>query len=391
MSGSTNNRTAPSIVIGAGGTGGHIYPGLAVADAIRSRVPDANISFIGTPRGLEKKLIPEAGYELATVDMLPFSTGLGWRLGLFPVALVRSALQARRVLRSRKADVVLGMGGYPSVPAVLAAYLTRRPRIIHESNATPGLANRFVSRLVPNIALAFDAGAIKVSDSCDMRVVGMPLNSALVGFDREALRDEGRKHFGIGFGQRMVLVNGGSLGAVKLSEAAADLAARWKDRDDVKLIIKAGRDQLQSLHDQLAANGGDRVATAVAYLDRMDLAYAASDITVCRSGSGTVAELAHVGLPAILVPYPSAAHDHQTHNAQALVDIGGALMLRNDEVTAKRLEELLDPVLTNPETLAKMAANAYQPVHANAAQELARWILRLAGADRPDDRQEPAA
>ena len=220
-----------------------------------------------------------------------------------------------------------------------------------------------------------------------MRVVGMPLNSSLAGFDREALRDEARAHFGVAAGQRMVLVNGGSLGAVKLSQSAVELAERWKERDDVKLVIKAGKDQLESLQGQLAAGGGDRVGTAVAYLDRMDLAYAASDIAVCRAGSGTVAELAHVGLPAILVPYPSAAHDHQSFNAQALVDTGGALMLRNDEVSAQRLDELLEPVLSDPAALAKMAAAVHQPVHTNAAAELAGWVLQLAGASTE---REPA-
>ena len=349
--------------------------------------PDAEIVFVGTPRGLEGTLIPRAGYELVTVDMLPFSTSLGWRMVLFPFALVRAAAQSRRLLRQRDARVVLGMGGYPSVPAVVAAFLTRRPRIIHESNATPGLANRFVSRFVPNIALAFDAGAIQGSEHRHMRVVGMPLNSSLAGFDREALRDEARAHFGVAARQRMVLVNGGSLGAVKLSQSAVELAERWKERDDVKLVIKAGKDQLESLQGQLAAGGGDRVGTAVAYLDRMDLAYAASDIAVCRAGSGTVAELAHVGLPAILVPYPSAAHDHQSFNAQALVDTGGALMLRNDEVSAQRLDELLEPVLSDPAALAKMAAAVHQPVHTNAAAELARWVLQLAGASTE---REPA-
>ena len=213
-----------------------------------------------------------------------------------------------------------------------------------------------------------------------MRVVGMPLNSSLAGFDRDALRDEARDHFEIGPGQRMVLVNGGSLGAVRLSQAAVELAIIWRERDDVKLIIKAGRDQLASLQRQLSDAGADRVATAVEYLDRMDLAYAAADIAVSRAGSGTVAELAHVGLPAVLVPYPSAAHDHQTFNAQALVDTGGAVLVRDDEVTAARLGEILEPILTDPALLAKMAAAVHQPVHADAADELARWVLELAGA-----------
>ena len=376
-----SSNAVTSVVIGAGGTGGHIYPGLATADAIRAARPDSQIVFVGTKRGLEGRLIPQAGYELVTVDMLPLNTNLRWRLAFFPFSIVRSTVQTLRTLRERKADVVLGMGGYPSVPAVLAAWLARVPRIIHESNATPGLANRFVSRFAPNIALAFREGGRNLPRHRDTRLVGMPISESLAAFDRDALREEARAHFNLKDGERMVLVSGGSLGAVRLSRAAADLAGRWRDRTDIRLVIKAGRDQLPAIEQQLTSNGGHAVATAVAYLDRMDLAYAAADITVCRAGSGTVAELSHVGLPAVLVPYPSAAHDHQSFNAQALVDVGAAVMIPDSDVTADRLEQVLTPILADPARLAAMAAAAHQTVHATAARDLARWVLEL--ADHP--------
>ena len=378
---SPSSYAATSVIIGAGGTGGHIYPGLATADAIRAARPDSQIVFVGTKRGLEGRLIPQAGYELVTVDMLPLNTNLRWRLAFFPFSIVRSTVQTLRTLRERKADVVLGMGGYPSVPAVLAAWLARVPRIIHESNATPGLANRFVSRFAPNIALAFREGGRNLPRHRDTRLVGMPISESLAAFDRDALREEARAHFNLKDGERMVLVSGGSLGAVRLSRAAADLAGRWRDRTDIRLVIKAGRDQLPAIEQQLTSNGGHAVATAVAYLDRMDLAYAAADITVCRAGSGTVAELSHVGLPAVLVPYPSAAHDHQSFNAQALVDVGAAVMVPDSDVTADRLEQVLTPILADPARLAAMAAAAHQTVHATAARDLARWVLEL--ADHP--------
>jgi len=386
-----SSNAVTSVVIGAGGTGGHIYPGLATADAIRAARPDSQIVFVGTKRGLEGRLIPQAGYELVTVDMLPLNTNLRWRLAFFPFSIVRSTVQTLRTLRERKADVVLGMGGYPSVPAVLAAWLARVPRIIHESNATPGLANRFVSRFAPNIALAFREGGRNLPRHRDTRLVGMPISESLAAFDRDALREEARAHFNLKDGERMVLVSGGSLGAVRLSRAAADLAGRWRDRTDIRLVIKAGRDQLPAIEQQLTSNGGHAVATAVAYLDRMDLAYAAADITVCRAGSGTVAELSHVGLPAVLVPYPSAAHDHQSFNAQALVDVGAAVMIPDSDVTADRLEQVLTPILADPARLAAMAAAAHQTVHATAARDLARWVLELAdhpGTDRLNDHSD---
>ena len=386
-----SSNAVTSVVIGAGGTGGHIYPGLATADAIRAARPDSQIVFVGTKRGLEGRLIPQAGYELVTVDMLPLNTNLRWRLAFFPFSIVRSTVQTLRTLRERKADVVLGMGGYPSVPAVLAAWLARVPRIIHESNATPGLANRFVSRFAPNIALAFREGGRNLPRHRDTRLVGMPISESLAAFDRDALREEARAHFNLKDGERMVLVSGGSLGAVRLSRAAADLAGRWRDRTDIRLVIKAGRDQLPAIEQQLTSNGGHAVATAVAYLDRMDLAYAAADITVCRAGSGTVAELSHVGLPAVLVPYPSAAHDHQSFNAQALVDVGAAVMIPDSDVTADRLEQVLTPILADPARVAAMAAAAHQTVHATAARDLARWVLELAdhpGTDRLNDHSD---
>ena len=386
-----SSNAVTSVVIGAGGTGGHIYPGLATADAIRAARPDSQIVFVGTKRGLEGRLIPQAGYELVTVDMLPLNTNLRWRLAFFPFSIVRSTVQTLRTLRERKADVVLGMGGYPSVPAVLAAWLARVPRIIHESNATPGLANRFVSRFAPNIALAFREGGRNLPRHRDTRLVGMPISESLAAFDRDALREEARAHFNLKDGERMVLVSGGSLGAVRLSRAAADLAGPWRDRTDIRLVIKAGRDQLPAIEQQLTSNGGHAVATAVAYLDRMDLAYAAADITVCRAGSGTVAELSHVGLPAVLVPYPSAAHDHQSFNAQALVDVGAAVMIPDSDVTADRLEQVLTPILADPARLAAMAAAAHQTVHATAARDLARWVLELAdhpGTDRLNDHSD---
>lgn len=149
-------RTPPSVVIGAGGTGGHIYPGLALADALRRAAPDAVISFVGTERGLETSLVPGAGYRLHTVDMIPFDPALGARRYLLPAALLRSGMQCRTILREQRAQVAVGMGGYPSAPVVLGARMAGLPSVIHESNAVPGRANQFAARLTPHLTVAFD-------------------------------------------------------------------------------------------------------------------------------------------------------------------------------------------------------------------------------------------
>ncbi|MFF9839472.1 glycosyltransferase [Streptomyces sp. NPDC013740] len=386
-------RTPPplSVVIGAGGTGGHIYPGLALADALRRAVPGAAVSFIGTERGLEGRLIPKAGYGLHLVDMIPFDPGLGARRFLLPAALLKSAAQAREVLRAQGAQVVVGMGGYPSAPAVLGARFAGLPALIHESNAVPGRANRFAARLTPHVAVAFDASRSHLHGGQDARTTGMPIAAGIAELAslpprspaREARRLRARARLGVPEGRRLVVFNGGSLGAARLTEAALGLAELWRDRSDVHLLVKTGPDALAEARLRLSSGGGERVAQAVPYLDEMAEVYAAADLMVCRAGSATVAELAATGVPAVLVPYPYAPGDHQTHNARVLAAPGSGLLLPDAETTAERLVRLIAPLLDEPGRLAAMTGAAPTGPHAHAADLLAAEVLRLAGRPLP--------
>ncbi|MFD3649346.1 glycosyltransferase [Streptomyces cyaneofuscatus] len=389
-------RTPLSVVIGAGGTGGHIYPGLALAEALRRAEPDAVISFIGTERGLETTLIPAAGYRLHTVDMIPFDPALGAKRFLLPAALLRSGAQARSVLRRQQAQVVVGMGGYPSAPAIVGAKMAGLPSVIHESNAVPGRANQFAARLTEHLTVAFDGSRAHLSGGERALTVGMPIAASLAALDRPALRAEARRAFGIPAGARVVLFNGGSLGAARLTAAAVGLAARWRDRTDVHLLIKTGPAALGETRRKLVDAGAGAVAQgearqqpadaasgpvaqAVPYLDRMDLAYAVADLVVCRAGSATIAELATTGVPAVLVPYPHAPGDHQTHNARVLSEAGAAHLVPDAETTADRLAGLIDPLLADPARLAVMGRAADPGNHARAADLLAETVIRLAG------------
>ncbi|MFI7329626.1 undecaprenyldiphospho-muramoylpentapeptide beta-N-acetylglucosaminyltransferase [Streptomyces rubiginosohelvolus] len=372
-------RTPLSVVIGAGGTGGHIYPGLALAEALRRADPDAVISFIGTERGLETTLIPAAGYRLHTVDMIPFDPALGAKRFLLPAALLRSGAQARSVLRTQKAQIVVGMGGYPSAPAIVGAKMAGLPSVIHESNAVPGRANQFAARLTEHLTVAFDGSRAHLSGGERARTVGMPIAASLATLDRPALREEARSAFRIPEGARVVLFNGGSLGAARLTAAAVGLAARWRGREDVHLLIKTGPAALAETRQKLIDAGAGPVAQAVPYLDRMDLVYAVADLVVCRAGSATIAELATTGVPAVLVPYPHAPGDHQTHNARVLSDAGAAHLVPDAETTADRLAEIVDPLLADPARLAVMGRAADPGHHARAADLLAETVIRLAG------------
>lgn len=364
-----------SIVIAAGGTGGHIYPGLALAAALRAVDPDVRITFVGTPRGLEQRLIPAEGYDLRLVDMVPFT---GWRRFVLPLALLRAAAQSRRILRTVGADAVAGMGGYPSIPVILGARLARVPSVIHESGAVSGRANRISARFTANVALSFDKAAAGFPKATT-RTVGMPLGPDIAGFDRAGLRARARAEFGVAEGVTLVMVNGGSQGSVRLNTAAVELAGRWKDRDDVRLVIKTGRDHTPTVEAALRENGGDRIARPVTYFDRMDTAYAAADIAICRAGAGTVAELAVTALPAVLVPYPHAPDDHQTVNASVLVDARAAVMVRDEEATGERIGAVIEELLADPSRLPAMAAAARATAHPGAAEALAAWVFDLAG------------
>ena len=364
-----------SIVIAAGGTGGHIYPGLALADALREDDPGGRITFVGTPRGLEQRLIPSAGYDLRLVDMLPFS---GWRRFVLPFALVRAAAQTRRILREVRADAVAGMGGYPTVPVVLAARLATVPSVVHASGAVVGLANKLSARFTPNIALSF-AQAAGVPVGATVRTVGMPISRQLARFDRTALRDRARREFDLAEGATLVVVNGGSQGSVRLNAAGVGLAVRWKERDDVRVIIKAGRDHADDVRAALERERATRVGRSVAYFDDMDIAYAAADIAVTRAGAATVAELSVTGLPAVLVPYPfRQVREEQTANASVLVDAGAAVLVDDEDADADRIGPIIEGLMSSPGRLAAMSKAARGSAHPGAAHALAAWVLELA-------------
>ncbi|WGW13663.1 UDP-N-acetylglucosamine--N-acetylmuramyl-(pentapeptide) pyrophosphoryl-undecaprenol N-acetylglucosamine transferase [Saxibacter everestensis] len=367
------------IVIGAGGTGGHIYPGLAIADAILKRVPEAKISFTGTSRGLEGTLVPKFGYELATSSMIPFAASMGWRRFALPVYLLRAGIDCARRFRRDGVDLVIGMGGYPSSPAIVGAWLAGIPRLIHESNARSGKANQVAALLSDHIGIAFDHAQGQLpSLGKDVRRVGVPLMPAVVAMNRAGLRSEAVDSLGVSPDQRLVVVNGGSQGARSLTKAALELAALWRDRTDVMLLIKTGPADYQAAVqriEELKASHGTRV---VAYMDRMDLVYAAADVMVGRSGAATVAELAHIGLPAVLIPHPWAAGDHQRHNAEVLVECGGAVMMTDQELTGARLADELEVLLADPDRLERMSESMRSAEHSQAADSMAQWAIDLA-------------
>jgi UDP-N-acetylglucosamine--N-acetylmuramyl-(pentapeptide) pyrophosphoryl-undecaprenol N-acetylglucosamine transferase len=365
----------PTIVIAAGGTGGHIYPGLALAGAIARAEPRASISFVGTARGMEGELVPKAGYQLDLVEMVPFNNQ-GWRKALVPVSLARGARQSRALLRRLGADAAVTMGGYSGVPLVVGARLAGVPALIHEPGSVPGQANRFAARFTPHVATSFPSTRFGARE---VRCTGYPLRPEMAAYDREALRPAARAAYGIPPDVRMILVSGASQGALTLNRLALGLAERWAGRDDVRIVLKAGARTHEEIESALATNAGRHLVDLVGYIDRMDQAYAAADIAICRAGAGTVTELAVAGVPSVLVPLAVHEHDEQLHNAEPLVQAGGALLVRDADASAAVVGPLLEERLADPAALARMGTAMTGVARPAAADDLAAWVLELAG------------
>ena len=366
------------IVIAAGGTAGHVYPGLAVADALRRARPGVEIRFVGTPRGIEREAVPAAGYPIDLIEVVPWARSLGAKRFTAPASLVAAAANARGLLKRLAPAAVVGMGGYASLPAVLAARSRGIPAVLHEQNAIPGIANVIGARTARRIGVTFPETRDAFPSRIEVRVVGNPLREQFASFDRASLRAEALAAFELEAARRTVLVTGGSLGAARLNEAAVGLAERWRDRSTLQLLVSAGREQGRSIRERLAAFAGAILVRCVDYIDRIELAYAAADAAVCRAGAATVMELAAVAVPAVLVPYPYARSNHQEANARALERFGGARVVLDDQATAATVGAEIEAMLDRPGTLGAMAGAAAAFAKPRAADDLAAWVLAVA-------------
>jgi UDP-N-acetylglucosamine--N-acetylmuramyl-(pentapeptide) pyrophosphoryl-undecaprenol N-acetylglucosamine transferase len=367
-----------SVVLAGGGTAGHIEPALAVADALKALAPGVRITALGTARGLENRLVPERGYHLELITPAPLPRRLSADLLRLPGRVRRSIRETRAVLDAAAADVVVGFGGYVALPAYLAARgggLRRRrrtPVVVHEANARAGLANRIGARTAARVL-----AAVPDSGLAGAEVVGMPLRASITGLDRIALRDSARAHFGFDGDARVLLVFGGSQGAVSINQAvsaaASELAAAG-----VSVLHAHGPKNTLELRSPAP---GDPPYVAVPYLDRMDLAYAAADLAICRSGAMTVAEVSAVGLPAVYVPLP-IGNGEQRLNALPVVEAGGGMLVADAELTPGFIAGAVVPLLADRERLAAMTAAAVGVGHRDAARRIAEVVLAVAGLEQ---------
>ncbi|AMW19563.1 MULTISPECIES: undecaprenyldiphospho-muramoylpentapeptide beta-N-acetylglucosaminyltransferase [Mycobacteroides] len=374
-----------SVVLAGGGTAGHVEPAMAVADALREIDPSVRITALGTERGLETRLVPDRGYDLELIVPVPLPRRLTGDLVRLPLRVRRAVRQTRAVFDNVGADVVIGFGGYVALPAYLAARRgpLRRPRVpvvIHEANARAGLANRVGARRAQRVLSAVSDSGLRHAE-----VVGVPVRGSITALDRTALRQEARAHYGFDDDALVLLVFGGSQGAVSLnnavSAAANDLAAAG-----VSVLHAHGPKNTIEL-----PQGGPRDVpgapkyVALPYLDRMDLAYAAADIAVCRSGAMTVAEVSAVGLPAIYVPLP-IGNGEQRLNALPVVDAGGGVIVADRDLTPETLAHMVIEIASDSGKLAEMTSAAALSGHPDAARQVAQVALDVARQQRSQGR-----
>ena len=358
----------PRILLAGGGTGGHLFPALAIADEVRKIEPAAELLFIGTKNKIEARVVPQRGYPFQTI----WISGLHRRLTLdnllFPVKVAVSLVQSFVIIKRFQPDVVVGTGGYVCGPILSVATWFGIPTVLHESNSYPGFTTRLLAGRVNKVFTAFDATMKWLKRTDNVEVVGTPTRESL-GI---ASKEDGRGFFNLDQTRKTVLVLGGSLGATSVNNAVLGsieelLAA------GIQLIWQTGQRDIERVKQAI---GSRSVGWLGAFIDRMEYAFAAADIVVCRAGATTLAELTRVGKPAILVPYPHAAADHQTHNAKAMVDGGAGLMIADADASQKLKPAILD-LLKDQRRLARMREASLTLGKPEAGRRIAEMILQF--------------
>ena len=361
-----------SVVIAGGGTGGHIEPAMALADALRRLDPEVRITCLGTERGLETKVIPARGYALDLIPAVPLPRSLTPALLAVPRKMIGAVGAAVDVLDRAEATVLVGFGGYVATPGYLAARRRRVPIVVHEANPKPGLANRIGSLLTPNVFIGQPGTRLRHAT-----YIGIPIRREIAGLDRLALSEKARAHFGLRPDLPVLLVTGGSQGAASLNRAVLGAA------DD---ILAVGVQVLHILGPRSGQTAipprGEVPYVALEYLDRMDLAYAAADFALCRAGAMTCAELTAVGLPAAYVPLPHG-NGEQRLNALPVERAGGGLIIDDASLSPDWIRGVLLGVLLDHERVAVMSRAAAGMGRADADAALAARVLAVADGVRP--------
>jgi UDP-N-acetylglucosamine--N-acetylmuramyl-(pentapeptide) pyrophosphoryl-undecaprenol N-acetylglucosamine transferase len=364
------------IVIAGGGTAGHVLPSIAVADRLREG--GASVEFVGSPDGQEASIVPAAGYRFHAVAASPFRREISVRSAAAPFVALRSVATSRPIVRG--AAAVLGMGGYASIAPVIAARSVRVPTILHEQNAIPGLANRLLARLATAMALTFEDSRTRFPRSLRMEVTGLPLRRQIreVAVRRDELAAEALGTWDLEAERMTVLITGGSQGALHVDETVAQAIPLLAGRSDLQLVVLTGAAH-EAIVATVALRGMELIVRTVPFLERMELALSVADLAIARAGANTIHELAACSIPAILVPYPHAADDHQEANARELERAGAADVYRDRDLTPDGLARRILSLAADRERRTVMAKAGAAWAKPDADERVAELVRTVAG------------
>lgn len=361
------------VIVSGGGTGGHIYPALAIARGIMDRDPSAQILYVGTEKGMESTIVPKAGFDFKAVDIKGIDRSSMLKAGKSMLKIPLSFWQARHIIKEFNPDVVIGTGGYVSFPVVLAASYFNIKTIIHEQNAYPGLANRRLSKRVNYVLLAF-AEAAPFFPGDQVLVTGLPVRQEIEMVDADAART----NLGLKKGPFTLVAFGGSRGAMSINKAMLEVISRYADQD-LQVMWITGEYGYDDIKEQLKACVNiDTMKCRLQlkpYMYDIEQALAVSDLAICRAGASTLSELELLGLPAILIPYPYAADNHQEKNARALADKKAVDMVIDEFLDGDTLYKKIENLRHNPKLLASMRQKMLNEARPNALEDILDVVM----------------
>lgn len=357
-------------ILSGGGTGGHIYPAIAIANELKSRFPDAEFLFVGASDRMEMQKVPQAGYEIEGLWIAGLQRKLTLQNLMFPIKLMRSLMKSKSIVRKFKPDVVIGTGGFASGPLMQAAASSGIPIIVQEQNSFPGITNKLLGKKAAKICVAYN-GLEKYFPKDKLVLTGNPVRKDIIGL--EGKREEACRHYGLNPAKKTLLVLGGSLGARAINELIAKEMVNFSAQS-VQVIWQCGK----FYHDQYKHHQDENRIQVVAFIDRMDLVYAAADVIISRAGASSVSELCIVGKPVIFIPSPNVAEDHQTKNAQSIVNHEAAILLREADLNTRFSTEFTN--LLNDEDLRRtLGENIKKLARPLATQEIVDQIIEVVG------------
>jgi UDP-N-acetylglucosamine--N-acetylmuramyl-(pentapeptide) pyrophosphoryl-undecaprenol N-acetylglucosamine transferase len=359
------------ILIGGGGTGGHVFPAIAIADALKERDPDTEFLFVGALGKLEMEKVPEAGYSIEGLPVAGFQRRVTLKNVSFFFKLLVSMVRSRRIIRRFNPDVAVGVGGYASGPVLKAAAKKRIPILIQEQNSYAGVTNRLLARSARVICVAYEK-MDRYFPADRLVMTGNPVRQQVVNL--ESAPEQSRKEFGLEEGKKVCLVIGGSLGARTLNRSFMEGLDKL-NRDNLQVLWQSGRHYHAEVEERVRASGLKNICV-LPFISRMDLAYSAADVIVSRAGAISISELCLVGKPVILVPSPNVAEDHQTHNAEALVSKSAALMIADKEAEEQLVDRMLG-LMDDGMLIKELGTNIRQLGIPDSSQRIAGEVFKI--------------